>query len=347
MASTPGTKTIPTGSRSMSSRNPLRMSCIRKQRRVEWCACPSGCWCYRREQKALRMLPVGWRSTETCGIVILTTMTQPATKANELSDRWGLRVNDHSVAFELFEARLLVRECRDAMKAADSSGKCTLFGLMGAAYFRVSKYSDALDALNNAEKYEPGRTGVATTRGACLIELGRFREACECLENNLKRLGSSGPDTIICLVNLVEAQWLSGDKLAARQTMLKAIRLAEHPDENVLFLLALQHAVIGANNDATEFLARLLAAEAKQERGNESSVALIQRLAPDWRQRFAHAPKIVAAVERVMESDAVEARSPELSTWGATDPLAMKALFDLPDSPPKRIDEVINRTPAQ
>ncbi len=261
-------------------------------------------------------------------------MNQPAakTKAMALHEQCASSLHNLSKPLDILGAARLLKEFNRELDDADFTGKAQLFALIGIVKFRQGKFDEALKAYRNADMYRPNQPAFSNSIGASLMCLGDVREAIDVFEAMVSRFSLSGANALTCYSNLAEAYWRLEDPDKSRKNMLDAIRHTDLSDQSQLFQLALQHAIIGWNNDATELFARAIAVRADQPRGDGPAAELLTKLEPNWRESFAHVPELVASVERVIANDEAEAHSPELSTWGTTDPVATKALFDLPDS---------------
>ncbi|RFC43701.1 MAG: hypothetical protein DVB28_001389 [Verrucomicrobia bacterium] len=109
-----------------------------------------------------------------------------------------------------------------------------VFVTAGICHLQLGNPNTALEWLERALAIEPEDVGALTEKGSALMEMGKFEDACVCLE----RAAELRPGYTLPYLKLFEIKTSLDLKDAARATLLKAIRA--NPTEEVLYNKLLQ-----------------------------------------------------------------------------------------------------------
>ena len=139
--------------------------------------------------------------------------------------------------------------------------------MIGNARWRLDDSPRALAAFRDAARFTPNDPNLPNNIACCHIGLGEFKEALEQLRVARTMITADHGLALRILVNLAEAYQGLGEGAAARSALDDAIRIADPKLPRDWLVLAAQSAIVGAEDDAIEFLAQHVSGVAGIELG--------------------------------------------------------------------------------
>ena len=263
-------------------------------------------------------------------------MPVPATVASQLISDLGERVNDSSTPMSPRELRAALADLRAAQRDAPAEVLGSLFSIIGAVCHRLHRYQDALDAHRNAARYDKRDAMHLSNAAGCLAQLGRHREALDCLRDARARLNNDRGVEVAILLNTAQARHYVGERAAARDAFDEALPHVDLTNHVELFRVAAAAATLGAEDDAAEFFARFLSVASGVELGETPAIEFIRRCPDHLKAVLAEHPSLERALAAVgARHDASIPDEHQLRTQIALPPIALTSLFDLVDHPPE------------
>jgi tetratricopeptide (TPR) repeat protein len=227
-------------------------------------------------------------------------MPLPEPKALTFLQDANALLRDVTRAVDVFTLRRIEREAAEELRDAPSGEvRGAVWSILHHVRARRREFVEALDAARNAVRNDATCATIWRGLGVAQLDVGQSEAARATLERALA-LASDRDDRLYILANLSEVLLRLGNRADAWRMMREAAQLGERSEDAVILgVLSWQHAAIDAIHDAAEYFARSLCLEHAEPRGDESALDIIERLEPGWRQRLAHGPKLMAAIEAV------------------------------------------------
>lgn len=224
-------------------------------------------------------------------------MTLPATKAQQIASEYLPRLAANESMDDL-TARRAIREAEAAIADSTLEERAAMFQVVGIAYLRLRKHAQAVAAFRNAVRYAP-LVKHQTNLAACLTDMGQLGEAWSVLAN----LRAEEPhDAFVLELTRASVRRLMGDNVAALDIVRRAIERLEHPNAEEAFMLASQHAALGLDDDAVEWLGRSAALARGVAADDTPSLDLVATAPESFHQRLAELPWLARSVELVQSS---------------------------------------------
>ncbi len=262
-------------------------------------------------------------------------MTQPATKAEQLAQEYMPLLNDSSASMDELTLRRLIKTFQSEVADASWSERGVLFCLIGMAWFRLGSFEKAVEADKNAARYEPDEATHPNNMAAALLELGRVDEALVQLRAARSKGVVDRKTMLTVLGNEAEAHFRLGATAPARAALAEAVKLADPRDHIESFVLAMQAANIGCDDDAVEFFARHLALVQNTELGETPAAEFVRAAPDDLKARMREVASLSAAVQRVT------------ARFDATEPAAEpRATVDLTRAQQEELSNLLENPPA-
>lgn len=258
-------------------------------------------------------------------------MTLPATKVQELRGQYVELLVDRSTPVDQLTLRRIIRLGELELRNAHPDEIDSLFNLIGLAWDRLGSFERALEAHRNAMRHAPANAVHMNNMASALLELGRPEEGLAMLRKALDLRESAADCDLMIRVNEAEALFKLGDVTAARASLRAAAAIANPSDRHDLFVLAMQSAVIGNEDDAAEFFARHLAAVQGVELGDASAVEFILAAPAELLSGMREIPALSGAIDHVIARE--QATPPDESV--SLSPDALSRLHELVENPPE------------
>jgi tetratricopeptide (TPR) repeat protein len=224
----------------------------------------------------------------------------PLTVAEALVAEWAPVVADSTRQLDSMSLRRVVKQAETALFAAPAHVIPGLYHLIGMARWRLNDSERALAAFRNAATLEPHEAQHLMNVACCQVALGDHHEALATLAQ-ARKLPSSLPAVQLHLAgNESEVHHRLGNFAASRDALNQAIRLADPTKPFGWFFLATQAAIIGAEDDAMELLARhLIASETSKAAEDAPAVEIVRQAPAELKARIAEIPELLNALAAV------------------------------------------------
>ncbi len=233
-------------------------------------------------------------------------MSAPALKVTQyLKD-----LDDRTRPMSEFELHAIIKDCERALRHVSSQDAVSLRTAMALAAMRLGRHEDACYQAQCAMKLDPNNDICKLNLGVALIDVGKHHEAIELFAS---LSGSSVVAEYLILSNMAECLARIGLHDDACSAFNDALGVADLSNPRVLFDLAVQAALIDADDAALELAVRAIARHTNIELGERPPIEVIDQAPISLRQAIDQIPALRMAIQRARVFGGIPRNPPSIT----------------------------------